>query len=76
MARVHHVRDLALVSKENKRKCTSQHTHIPIVEVEYRLHGKTRIFFFFVRYREWLKLIHVYVLWDRELGPEMSSFNQ
>ena len=39
VVRVHlsksHVRDLAPVSKENKR-CTSQHTRITIVELEHR----------------------------------------
>ena len=38
----------------------------------HRLHGIRGIFFFFVRYREWLKHIHVYVLRDRELGLGMS----
>ena len=45
MARVYHIRNLAPVSKENKL-CMSQHTHITIVELVHRLHGKTRIFLF------------------------------
>ena len=71
LAHVYHIRNLAPVSKENKC-CTSQHTHIAIVESVHRLHNKTCLFLFFVCYGEWLKHIHVYVLLDRELGLRMS----
>ena len=71
VACVYHVRDLVPIYKENKR-CTSQHKPNTIVELVHRLHGKTGVFFFFVRFREWLKHIHIYVLWDRELGLGMS----
>ena len=40
---VHHIHNLASVSKENKW-CTSQHAYITIVELVHRLHGKTHIF--------------------------------
>ena len=65
MARVYHVNYLTSVSEENKR-CPSQHTHITIVELVHRLHGKTRIFLLFIHSREWLEHIHVYVLRDSE----------
>ena len=68
MTRVYHVRNLAPVSKENKR-CTSQHTHITIVELVHRLHGKTRIFLFFVRSRGWLKHIHSLYFVGQRTGP-------
>ena len=72
---MYHVRDLAPVSKENKR-CTSQHTHIAIVELVHRLYGKTCIFLFFVRYHERLKHVHVYVVLDRELGLGINNIAQ
>ena len=43
VAHVHHVRNLAPVSKEIKW-CTSQHMHITIVETVHRLHSKTHIY--------------------------------
>ena len=69
MARVYHVRNLAPVSKENKR-CTSQQTPISIVELVHRFHGKTRIFLFFVRNRGWLKqFIHNLYFVGQRTGP-------
>ena len=67
-ARVYHARNLAPVSKENKR-CTSQHTHIIIVELVHRLHGKTHIFLFFVCNRGWLKHIHCSYFVGQGTGP-------
>ena len=70
MARVYHVlvRNLATVSKENKRS-TSQQTPISIVEIVHRFHGKTRIFLFFVRNRGWLKHIHSLYFVGQRTGP-------
>ena len=59
---------LAPVSKENKR-CTSQDTHITIVELVHRLLGKTRIFPFFVRNGGWLKHIHSLCFVGERTGP-------
>ena len=67
-ARVSHTQFGASPSKENKR-CTSQHMHITIVELVHRLHGKTRIFLFFVRNRGWLKHIHSLYLVGQRTGP-------
>ena len=71
MALMHHVCNLAPISKENKR-CTLQHMHSTIVESVLRLHGKTPIFLLFVHSCEWLKHMHVYVLSDGELSLGMS----
>ena len=62
------------VSKENQR-CMSQHTHITIVELVYRLYDKTLIFLFFVRNLGSLKHIHSsYVVGHIiELGLGMGS---
>ena len=47
MAHMYHIPNLAPVSKENKR-CTSQHTHITIVEFLKGHHFKASIFYIFV----------------------------
>ena len=68
VAREYHMRNLAPVYKEKKR-CTSQHTHITIVELVHRLHGKTCIFFIFVRNRGCLKHIHSLYFVGQRTGP-------
>ena len=47
----------------------SQHTHITIVELVYRLHDKTRIFLFFVRNLGSLKHIHSSYVVGHRAGP-------
>ena len=47
----------------------SQHLHITIVELLHRLHDKTRIFLFFVRYRGWLRHIHRSNVVEHRTGP-------
>ena len=54
--------------KENEH-CTSQHTHITIVELVPRLYDKTRISIFFVLNRGWLKHIHSLYVVGHRTGP-------